>query len=306
MPTVSVVIPTHNYGRFLPAAIDSVLAQTYQDYEVIVIDDGSTDDTPGVIAPYLNRIHYERQENRGISATRNRGIELAKGEFIAFLDADDEWLPGKLAAQMPLFSDTEVALVYCDIKIRWSDGREEPSFLAGRNAKSGWIFNSLLQHSYIMPSAAVVRRDALLAVGGFDSAADTREDIDLWLRIAQRWKVGQVPQALAVRREHGANNIWQITDESTRNAIYRYEKMLRTFTLDDNQRREVMRGLSAAHLMRGYYLARAGQRREARKSLLASLRLNWRHWPTWHCLGGTLLPEAIVTICRGHRPGRGA
>lgn len=298
MPKVSVVIPTYNYARFLPAAIDSVLAQTYQDFEVIVIDDGSTDDTATAVAPYLNRIHYEWRENKGVSATRNRGIELAKGEYIAFLDADDEWLPGKLAAQMPLFSDREVALVYCDIKVRWSDGREDPSFLAGRSAASGWIFNSLLHHSYIMPSAAVARRGVILDVGGFDSAADTREDLDLWLRIAQRWKVAQTPEALAVRREHGANYIRQISDLSTRSAVYRYEKLLRIFSLEENQRRQVLRGLSKAHFLRGYYFSRAGQRRQARRSLLASLRLNWRHWPTWHCLGGTLLPAAIVARFR--------
>ena len=100
MAKVSVIIPTYNRAEYVTHAIDSVLAQTYTDYEIIVVDDGSADNTKDVLLPYMDRIRYIYQENAGLSAARNTGIKAAKGDWIAFLDSDDEWLPGKLAVQM--------------------------------------------------------------------------------------------------------------------------------------------------------------------------------------------------------------
>src|SRR5271156_2034659 len=99
-PAVSVIIPTYNYGRFVTEAVDSVLAQSYTDHEVIVVDDGSVDDTPERMQPYAERVRYLRQPNQGPSAARNNGIEAARGEYVAFLDADDLWHPRKLEAQL--------------------------------------------------------------------------------------------------------------------------------------------------------------------------------------------------------------
>src|SRR5206468_13114174 len=115
IPAVSVVIATHNYGRYLSSALDSALGQTFRDTEIVVVDDGSTDDTPAVVQPYLRdpRVAYHRTERQGQPRAKNLGISLSHAPLIAFLDADDIWLPAKLERQLPLFAaDQEVAVVY--------------------------------------------------------------------------------------------------------------------------------------------------------------------------------------------------
>src|SRR5262249_1655616 len=113
-PAVSVVIATHNYGRYLSGALDSALGQTIRDMEIVVIDDGSTDDTPAVVRPYLrdSRVTYHRTERRGQPRAKNLGIQLSRAPFVAFLDSDDIWLPAKLERQLPVFADAEVGVVY--------------------------------------------------------------------------------------------------------------------------------------------------------------------------------------------------
>ncbi|HEX3110532.1 MAG TPA: glycosyltransferase family A protein, partial [Thermoanaerobaculia bacterium] len=115
MKSVSVVIPSYNYARYLGEAIDSALGQTLPPLEVIVVDDGSTDDTPAVLAAYGDRIRVLRQKNAGVAVARNSGIAAARGECVAFLDADDVWLPRKLELQIPLFTDS-VGLVHCGVE----------------------------------------------------------------------------------------------------------------------------------------------------------------------------------------------
>src|SRR5262245_53887166 len=114
-PTVSVAIATYNYGRFLGRALDSALGQTLRDLEVVVLDDGSTDDTAAVIEPYLkdDRVRYYRTGHFGVAAAKSAAVKLCRGPFVAFLDADDEWLPVKLERQMALFADPEVGVVSC-------------------------------------------------------------------------------------------------------------------------------------------------------------------------------------------------
>ena len=190
-PKVSVIIPTYNREGFIKRAVDSVLAQTFTDYEIIVIDDGSADQTRHVLAPYQDRIRYFYQENRGISEARNRGIQEAKGEYIAFLDSDDWWAPTKLERQVGILDDRKtVGLVYGRMPILDEKGKVigiKPQGVSGKN------FNELIEMWGDLPTSTVItRRECFDKFGLFDSNLPPMEDIDMWLRIAQFYDLHEV------------------------------------------------------------------------------------------------------------------
>jgi glycosyltransferase involved in cell wall biosynthesis len=197
-PAVSVVIPTYNYARFLPRALDSVLRQTVQDFEILLIDDGSTDDTPAVVAPYLadRRLVYRHTANGGPARARNVGIRLARAPLVAFLDADDAWHPAKLERQLECFRrDPDLGLVYC--QRRWLDdaGRELP--FPRPVLYRGHVALDLLRGSVICLSTCVVPRRVLDRVGLFDEGLTQSEDYDLWLRVAEQYRFDYVNEVLA-------------------------------------------------------------------------------------------------------------
>lgn len=187
-PLVSVVIPTYNYGKYLPDAIESVLSQTFKNYELIIVDDGSTDNTKEVVRPYLKntRIRYHYQENTGQSSAKNVGIKLARGDFIAFLDADDSWLPDKLELQMKLFqANPALGVVYSRRLFIAEDGNdiyhEQPKKLYAGNVLYPMF---MYGNHFLCSSTSVVRKECFAKVGLFDQALEASEDFDLWLRIA--------------------------------------------------------------------------------------------------------------------------
>ncbi len=206
MSLVSVVIPNYNYARWVGAAVESVLAQTYSHKEVIVIDNGSTDDSLAVLARFGNRIRVIAQDNRGQAGSRNRGIEESKGEFVAFLDADDVWLPEKLAKQMPLFSDPKVGLVYCGMRRVDQELRPLEELIPS-------LAGDVLEHFALHPSAvvqggestAVIRKSVLLSAGPFDPNLSIASGWDMWRRIASRCHIGVVSEALVLYRQHSTN-----------------------------------------------------------------------------------------------------
>lgn len=200
---VSVVIPTYNYGRFVPEAVESVLGQTYPAREVIVVDDGSTDDTRARLATYLPHIRYVYQDNRGLSAARNTGIALAGGRFVALLDSDDVWHPRKLEYQMRhLARHPEVALLgsdcYTGPRAAWPEPPDDA-------AVAPVALDRLIVRSAFAPSTAVLRRDCLEAVGGFDTGLRAVEDRDMWIRVAARYPVAVLRAPLCWYRVHGGN-----------------------------------------------------------------------------------------------------
>jgi len=187
-PAVSTVLATYNHGRFLAGAVNSVLGQTLPDVEVIVVDDGSTDDTPEVMRRYRGdtRVRYHRGDNRGPAAARNTGIRLARAPLVAFLDADDLWLPAKLERQVRLFAvNPALAVVYSRRLLQDQAGRhlayEQPALYRGD------VLQQLFLTNFICLSSAVVRRDALARSGLFDERIKraSSEDYDLWLRLAR-------------------------------------------------------------------------------------------------------------------------
>lgn len=207
--SVSVVIPVHNRATAVRRAIASVLAQTCQDVEIIVVDDGSTDGTAAAISqiddPRVRVIGHER--SRGASAARNTGIRASRGEFVAFLDSDDEWLPSKLERQLKVFarSDNGVGLVYTGAELLYDEAGVR-RFVPRRR---GDLRRLLLRDNCVGGcSVGMVRRRVLEEVGGFDESLPARQDVDLWFRISTRYRVDFVPDALVrVAKSHDAVRI---------------------------------------------------------------------------------------------------
>ncbi len=198
-PLVSVIIPTYNRGWILKEAIDSVLAQDFKDYELIVVDDGSSDNTREVLDTYGQEIIVLRQANKGVSAARNRGIAEAGGQLVAFLDSDDLWLPRKLSRQVDFFNLNPDAVINQTEEIWIRNGvRVNPK---NRHRKpSGMIFERSLGLCLVSPSAVMIRKTLLDVVGVFDENLPACEDYDLWLRISCRYPVHLIDTPLIIKR----------------------------------------------------------------------------------------------------------
>lgn len=207
-PLVSVVIPVYNGERYVRAAIESVFAQTFPDWELIVVDDGSTDGSVPIIRSYRDRFTFVEQANHGVCHARNTGVARARARYVAFLDADDVWHPSKLARQVEfLEAHADVALVHSDLTIIDDDGRA-----AGRQACSGHdlaaFSRQFLRGHLIYPSAVMIRAEVLRKVGGFseDFRGASYEDIELWVRLSPHCRFHCLPELLVSYRIHGNNN----------------------------------------------------------------------------------------------------
>src|SRR5262245_42426048 len=202
---VSVVIPTYNYGHFVTEAVESVLAQTYRAREIIVVDDGSTDDTASRLAVYGDAIRYIYQPNKGLSAARNTGIGAARGQLIALLDSDDKWHPRKLEAQLDYlvrFRQTGLVAtgVATDIEAGWPDVGDPQRIVA-----RAFTLKQLLLRSRFGPSGVLVRKECFDAVGLFDTSLRSAEDRDMWIRIAGKFQVVKLEAPLKWYRQHDGN-----------------------------------------------------------------------------------------------------
>ena len=207
---VSVVIPTYNYAHFLIGAVESALAQTYPDREVIVVDDGSTDDTRDRLAPFEGRIRYIYQENQGLSAARNTGIRAARGALVAFLDSDDLWHPEKLAVQARYLDEhPEVALLasdHLDMHTSEVGGVDWPRLDGSRAIEAHAVsFEDLVVGSRFGACGVVARKWCFDEVGFFDETLRSAEDVDMWIRIASRFPVAKLEFPLWVYRHHGTS-----------------------------------------------------------------------------------------------------
>ncbi|MBI4673967.1 MAG: glycosyltransferase [Chloroflexi bacterium] len=210
-PLASIIIPCYNATRFMRDALDSALAQDYAALEIIVVNDGSTDDFETGIAAYRDhpRVKIVSQENRGLSAARNRGIREAHGEYLKFLDADD-WLAKDALSKQVAVLQTQPALgfVYCDVIHVDAAGKPlgDYSVANARRILNGDILPSLLVGGYFTPNTVLVPRRVLDHVGGFDETLTAREDYELWLRIVcEGYPAYFVPEKLVYYRRHGSN-----------------------------------------------------------------------------------------------------
>lgn len=302
VPRVSVVIPTYNAAAMVEEAIRSVLAQTYGDLEIIVIDDGSTDNTEEVMRRFGEQVRYFKQENQGVSAARNFGIKQARGEYIAFLDSDDLWLPEKLAEEVPwLERDPQLGLVYCDWAVISGQEVLHASYLESLPGSSGYVFDELVQSGFILTSGVVVRRACLDDVGDFDKSLAIAQDYDLWLRISYTWKVQLVAKGLFTKR----NLDGSLSSNLSKTALERialYEKTLRTLPgMKARSRRLLRQQLALNHWDVGYERFDGLRFQEARKSFLASLLHDWKNVKSLAYLAATFLPVSLVRAARAKK-----
>ena len=269
---VSVVIPTYNYRCHVVEAVESALAQTYQPIEVIVVDDGSSDDTKQELLPFRERIRYRYQQNQGTSAARNQGIRMAGGDYIAFLDADDVWEPTKIEKQVQVMEQSpRTGVVFCEFyRVNVQTGvtrhRQYPKELRGD------IRRQLLQHCWVALSGALVRRSCFDVVGFLDETLRGVDDWDLWIRISRQFHFDYVPEPLFTYRVHGANysgkiaamydSEIQVVQRAFReDPVYRRHFLLRRRTLSflaSETGKEYywtgQHGLAASHLLRSIAL----------------------------------------------------
>lgn len=262
MPSVSVIIPSHNRRGLIGRALRSVLDQTHAADEIIVVDDGSQDGTAQYLATQFPQVRCLRQGQQGVSAARNHGIRAARGSWIALLDSDDEWLPHKLERQLRSVPAATPVVHSDEIWIR--NGRRVNA--RRRHAKhGGWIFRHCLPLCAISPSAALVHRSVFDAVGLFDETLPACEDYELWLRICARYPVHFLPEPLIVK--HGGH-----TDQLSR----RYWGM-------DRFRIQALHGvLQSIALSDADYHAAVQTLRDKTRIYLAGVRKRGRHAEAAH------------------------
>ncbi len=266
------IIPTYNRRDLLPRAIDSVLAQTHAVDEIVVIDDGSTDGTGDMLQErYGDRVRHVWQANAGVSAARNHGMRLAQGRYLALLDSDDTWLPTKTALQLAfLQAHPDFGMVLCDVERVDGEYRHIDVFRRRDVIREdGWALRWLIHNPALVPASAMLRRQVVEQLGGFDEALRTAEDLEFHLRVARHWKIGVVEQPL-VRAMRGHEGL-SAADSTYTDYVRVVEKAVADArgTLDDGE-------LDAA--LAGTYL------RNARGMLI---RREWRAGATlamraWH------------------------
>ncbi len=242
-PRVSVIIPTFNRGRVLEEAVDSVLAQSLANFELIVVDDGSTDDTRQRLQRYGQRLTCVRQSNRGVSAARNAGVERSTGELIALLDSDDLWHPTKLARQVAFFDDHPDAQI-CQTEEVWIRRGKRVNPKKRHRKPSGWIFEPSLALCLVSPSAVMMRRGLLEAMGGFDESLPACEDYDLWLRVSLHFPIHLIDEPLTVKRGGHADQL-SSAPGLDRHRIRSLDKILGTEDLTPSQYRAAAAVLKA-------------------------------------------------------------
>jgi glycosyltransferase involved in cell wall biosynthesis len=226
-PSVSVIIPTFDRWPLVGAAIESVLAQSFADFELIVVDDGSTDRTGAELVRFCSRLRLLTQFNRGASSARNLAVRHARGSYLAFLDSDDLWLPRKLAIQTA-FMQQHPSVQICQTEEIWIRNGVRVNPKAKHRKPSGDIFIPSLEMCLVSPSAVMLTRELFERVGGFDETFPVCEDYDLWLRIAVEHCVAIIDEPLVVKRGGHADQLSRALWGMDRYRVLALQKLLRS------------------------------------------------------------------------------
>jgi len=301
---VAVIVPCYNAANYLARALESVLAQTYTDLCICAVDDGSTDRTPEILKRYSGFGLHFRQEHAGQAAARNQGIRMSRSRYVAFLDADDYWLPEKLERQITVLEQNpEVGLV-CSHYATLREGKIGSSYFEnGKVPRKGKFFERLTHECFIFTPTVVVRRECLEEVGLFKESLRVSEDFNLWLRIAARWEMAAVPEVLAIRdtRPEGLSLSTQ-PGIYLQNGIAALEDVRSVCKgLSGGERHALEKAIAERYYVYGSHLLTGGVRDEARTQLANALRHQPMHWRTWVKLGCSFLPGGAFRRLAGLR-----
>jgi Glycosyl transferase family 2 len=293
---VAVIVPCYNAKRYLQRALDSVFAQTYQDFCVYVVDDGSTDGTSQVLETFTHRCVSMARPHAGQAAARNHGILASSAPFIAFLDADDEWLPKKLESQIALLKkDPSLGLV-CSLCRLSEVGNARLTILSADDVpSSGRLFQQLVRSCFVFTPTVIVRRRCLEEVGLFNESLAVSEDFNLWLRIAARWKIAFMPEALAINHKRpGSLSVSISTEERLRQGVAALEHVRSSCPeLSPSEAQALRRALAERFYFHGSFLLSTGAKGPSRGKLASTLRLQPTHWRALAKLGLSLLPTGV-------------
>lgn len=281
-PAVSVIIPTYDRVGLLGAALDSVAAQTFQDLEIVIVDDGSTDGTREYVASRSERIRYFWQPNQGVAEARNHGLRVIHSEFVAFLDSDDLWQPTFLQDTVGMLRrDPSLSLVYT----RFTSTNNAGRVLPGHNKIpfAGDVTLPLFASTFIHTSAVVARSHVIRDAGGFDGRLSHNEDYDLWLRLSLRHRFGLIADPLCIRRCHPES---LAHNGCTPDVLLRKAILLHRFYEQGGGKPKITSEVASRRLAKVYYTAgkalfRAGKPREARDALRQSLEFDRGRLKTW-------------------------
>jgi GT2 family glycosyltransferase len=234
LPVVSVIIPTYNRWPMIAEAVESVLEQAYRSFEIIVVDDGSTDGTKERLKKYGSSVLVISRQRSGVAASRNYGIRIAKGRYMAFLDSDDLWLPQKLTIQTS-FMEQHPEVKICQTEEIWIRHGAKVNPKAKHAKPSGDIFRRSLDLCLVSPSAVMMMRDLLDQFGGFDESFPVCEDYDLWLRIAKEQAIPLIPEPLVVKRGGHADQLSHSTWGLDRYRVQSLRNLLRNGLLGEKR-----------------------------------------------------------------------
>jgi glycosyltransferase involved in cell wall biosynthesis len=274
MAQVGVIIPTFNRGQKVARAVSSVLFQTFRDFEVIVVDDGSKDDTQSVLAPLRSHIKIiSHPENLGVSAARNTGIKATSAPLIAFLDSDDYWLPEKLSVQVRFFRE-HPEVVACQTEERWIRRGLRANPKKKHLKPSGDIFEASLKLCLVSPSAAMIRRCVLDEIGLFDETLPVCEDYDLWLRISSLYPIHLIEQTFVVKEGGSPDQLSRKYKGMDRYRIKAMLKLVENGQLNERQLLLVAKELAEKCAIYGKGCLRRGRQEEGEYYLHLLERMN--------------------------------
>jgi len=296
---VDVIVPCHNVGHVLQRALDSVFAQTWVNWHVYAVDDGSHDGTLQILKNNQSHCSFVSQTRAGAAAARNRAIRMSSSPFVAFLDADDEWLPTKLERQIAaLEKDPSIALVCSRCSVSESGMERYANSALPGIPNSGRLFQYLVRECFVFTPTVVVRRNCLEEIGLFNESLPVSEDFNLWLRIAARRNICFIPDVLAViNKRPGSLSACIDPGKRLQTGVYSLQDVqARCLSLTSTEARSLHGALAQRFYFYGAYLLSVGENRRARPQLLSAIHQRHTHWRAMAKFGLSYLPYRISNL----------